>query len=455
MTRAALPAGRLLSWYGDDYTGSAAVMEALAFAGLDAVLFLDVPTSEQLAAFPDARAIGIAGVARSETPEWMDRNLPTVFSALASLGTDLTHYKICSTLDSSPQFGSIGHAIDLARPILGGAWVPVLTAAPPMHRYQVFGHLFAAAGDAIYRLDRHPVMSRHPVTPMDESDVARHLARQTAMPTACIDLNMLRGPDRGEAALTHLLRAPPAIVTLDSLDETDLIAAGRLIWEHRGKRLLVAGSQGVEYALLAYWRAIGAIGAPPDIPSAGRQRQVVVVSGSVSPTTAEQIAWAETHGFGLVPLQAAQLLGNPEAEVARAVAAAKVELAEGRSVLVHSARGPDDPAVEIFRKAVSASSLELADANARIGAGLGRVLHEVLAETGISRAVISGGDTSGHAGRQLGVHALTALAPTVPGAALCTAHRTAGTPLQLALKGGQMGTPDYFGWIRDGGGPRT
>ena len=29
------------------------------------------------------------------------------------------------------------------------------------------------------RLDRHPVMARHPVTPMDEADVGRHLARQT------------------------------------------------------------------------------------------------------------------------------------------------------------------------------------------------------------------------------------------------------------------------------------
>jgi uncharacterized protein YgbK (DUF1537 family) len=26
--------------------------------------------------------------------------------------------------------------------------------------------------------------------------------------------------------------------------------------------------------------------------------------------------------------------------------------------------------------------------------------------------------------------------------------------LELALKGGQMGSEDYFGWIRDGGGIR-
>ena len=455
MTDATLPDGRLLSWYGDDYTGSAAVMEVLSFGGIEAVLFLDVPTPEQLAAFPGARAIGIAGVARSETPQWMDQHLPRIFAALAALGPALAHYKVCSTLDSAPEIGSIGHAIDLAAPLLGGSWVPTLLAAPAIRRYQAFGHLFAGSGDGVFRLDRHPVMSRHPVTPMHESDVARHLSQQTDMPTACIDVTALRAADGGDAALARLLRAGPAIVTLDGLDETDMAQAGRLIWEHRGERLLAVGSQGVEYALLAYWRAIGALGEPPAAGSAGAVSQIIAVSGSVSPTTADQIAWSAAHGFGLVALDAARLLTDGEAEIARTVALARRELGAGRSVLVHSARGPDDPAVVAFRAAVARSGMSGSTANAGIGAGLGRILRQLLAESGLRRAVISGGDTSGHASQQLGVYALTALAPTIPGAALCTAHRSSGVPIELALKGGQMGTPDYFGWIRAGGGPRT
>ena len=68
--------------------------------------------------------------------------------------------------------------------------------------------------------------------------------------------------------------------------------------------------------------------------------------------------------------------------------------------------------------------------------------------------MISGGDTSGHATRELGIFALTALAPTIPGASLLAAHTDAAdlSGLQLALKGGQMGTDDYFGWIKRGGG---
>jgi uncharacterized protein YgbK (DUF1537 family) len=91
----------------------------------------------------------------------------------------------------------------------------------------------------------------------------------------------------------------------------------------------------------------------------------------------------------------------------------------------------------------------------RIGCALGRILDKVILEAGLRRAVISGGDTSGHASRQLGIHALTALAPTIPGAAIFRAHgESAHDGLELALKGGQMGSPDYFGWVRDGGGPR-
>ena len=44
-----LPDGLLVSFYGDDFTGSTSVMEALTFAGLPTVLFLDTPTAAQRA----------------------------------------------------------------------------------------------------------------------------------------------------------------------------------------------------------------------------------------------------------------------------------------------------------------------------------------------------------------------------------------------------------------------
>lgn len=178
----ALPQGPLVAWYGDDFTGSSAVLEALTFAGLPSVLFLDIPTREQLELFPGSRGIGIASTARAHGPAWMDENLPPAFDWLRRLNAPVTHYKVCSTFDSAPHVGSIGRAIDIAAPRFGGDWIPLLIAVPEMRRYQCFGHFFAGSPQGVFRLDRHPVMARHPVTPMNESDVRLHLGAANAAP---------------------------------------------------------------------------------------------------------------------------------------------------------------------------------------------------------------------------------------------------------------------------------
>lgn len=447
-----LPEGVLVGWYGDDFTGSAAVMEVLAFAGLPAVLFLDVPTPEQLARFPGTRAIGIASTARSHGPDWMERHLPPAFRYLKGTGAPVVHYKVCSTLDSAPGVGSIGKAIDIGAPMIGGGFVPCLVAAPPLRRYQAFGHLFAGAPGGVFRLDRHPVMARHPVTPMDEADVARHLARQTERRFGLVSLeDLARDP---EAALAREIADGAEVICLDTMTMAELAIAGGLIWAPEVGQTFAVGSQGIEYALVAHWRTEGWIDDEDRTASAGPVARMLAVSGSVSPTTAAQIDWAAANGFAPIALDAAAVAAGDANAVGAARQAALDALSGGRDPLIFTARGPDDPAVAQMREAVAVAGIATDAANARIGAALGRLLAGLMRETGIRRAVISGGDTSGHAARQLGLFAFTALAPTIPGAALLEAHSDdpALAGLQLALKGGQMGSADYFGWIKQGGG---
>lgn len=447
-----LPEGVIVGWYGDDFTGSAAVMEVLAFAGLSTVLFLDVPTAAQAARFAAARAIGIASTARAHAPTWMDRHLPPAFRYLAATGAPVVHYKVCSTLDSSLQVGSIGHAIDIGAPMIGGPFVPCLVAAPPLRRYQAFGHLFAGAPGGVFRLDRHPVMARHPVTPMDEADVARHLSKQTERRFGLVDLEDLDA--NPAAALAREIAAGAEVISLDTMTERHLAEVGGLIWDHGPGPVFAVGSQGVEYALVAHWRATGAVPREDHAAGAGPVDHMLAVSGSVSPTTAAQIDWAEANGFAVIDLDAAAIATGDAAAEEVAYHAALEALSRGRDPLIVSARGPDDPAVARMREAVAAAGTAPDDANARIGEALGRLLARLLRTTGLRRAVISGGDTSGHAAAQLDLFAFTALAPTIPGAALLEAHSDdpALAGLQLALKGGQMGSADYFGWIKQGGG---
>ncbi|MEJ8475832.1 four-carbon acid sugar kinase family protein [Roseibium algae] len=454
-----LPAGVLVAWYGDDFTGAAAVMEVLAFAGLQTMLFLQPPSDEQLARYPNLKGVGVASTARAQSPDWMSKELPEVFSKLKALKPQIIHYKICSTLDSSPEVGSIGRAIEIGADHFASALVPVLVAAPQMGRYQVFGHLFAAMGDEIYRLDRHPVMARHPVTPMAESDVALHIAKQSNR----LDIGLLTAENLTSEAQTLPAAKPTetgriAAVTLDCLDAASEANAGRRIWQQRQENRFVVGSQGIEYALVRHWQDSGLLTASTPPQSIGRADKMVVVSGSVSPTTAGQIAWSRNNGFACMAFDAASVCGGASAiedEITRVVDAALSALAQGQATLIHTAEGPDDPAVDRFTREVANSNLSMSAANQMVGEALGQILHRVLDRSGARRAVVSGGDTSGHATRQLGIFALSALAPTIPGAAIFKAHADGPMDgLELALKGGQMGSHDYFGWVRDGGGSR-
>ena len=448
-----LPPGPLIAFYGDDFTGSSAVMEATQFAGLDTVLFLDPPTLQRLAAFSHCRAIGVAGVARSKSPQWMREHLPAILRTLDGIGAPVTHYKVCSTFDSSPEIGSIGCAADIAGEIFGG-WMPMIVGDAGMGRFQAFGHLFAHADGIGYRLDRHPVMSRHPVTPMHEADLGRHLGEQTSKRIGLVDfVAMKRG--QADARLSGELSSGAAIVSLDVLDAETMLAAGRLVWERGEKRLFAIGSQGFEAALVAYWRSAGLIRshtAPAAAPPADR---IVVVSGSVSPVTAAQIAAANGAGFAAIPLDAARVV-DPRAwaaEVERASKAALSALSDARDPLVYTAAGPDDPAVPALETALAAAAMPATTANERIGAGLGEILRTVIRTAGVRRAVISGGDTSGRAASVLGIDALTAVAPIATGSPLCRAHCASGPVdgIEIALKGGQVGAADFFIAARRGG----
>ena len=134
----------LISFYGDDFTGSTDAMEALSANGVETVLFLKRPDEATRARFAHARAFGLAGTSRSETPEWMDIHLRDAFAWLKTLDAELCHYKVCSTFDSAPGIGSIGRAIELGRSVFAQATVPLILGAPQIRRYSAFGQLFAA-----------------------------------------------------------------------------------------------------------------------------------------------------------------------------------------------------------------------------------------------------------------------------------------------------------------------
>lgn len=435
----------LLSYYGDDLTGSTDVMEALSSRGVPTVLFTRPPTGQQRARFPEARALGIAGTSRSETPAWMDEHLPPIFSALRDLGAAVTHYKVCSTFDSSPAVGSIGRAAEIGAAAFAQDVVPLVVGAPQLKRYTAFGNLYAAFRGEVFRIDRHPVMSRHPVTPMREADLRLHLKAQTDRPVGVVDLAALAGPVPADAVDRAAAAASGGLLLLDVADAATQAEAGRQLWRlATGGRPFCVGSSGVNYALLAEWRRLGLVPDATAFPEVGAVERLAVVSGSCSPTTEAQIHTALSDGFEGIALDPRDLIGpDSEAAISRTQAEGNAILGRGRSVIVYTALGP-------------ATDLGMVVEGQRhaIGRALGRILRGFVEAQGLTRAIVAGGDTSSHALHELDVLALTTRRPmpATPGSPLCTAHSDTRTSngLEIAFKGGQVGDDAYFSRIRNG-----
>jgi uncharacterized protein YgbK (DUF1537 family) len=186
--------------------------------------------------------------------------------------------------------------------------------------------------------------------------------------------------------------------------------------------LFSVGSSGIEMALTAHWTAAGKLTPRSAWPALVQAKPLLVVSGSCSPVTADQITWAEANGFVVVPLDE------------QAKKAASTALAAGENTVVCSSRGT---AVE---KLIPATEL---------GATLGELARDLIATNGVKRLVVAGGDTSSYAARALGIESLEMLAPLTPGAPLCRvrAPNSPADGIEIVFKGGQVGAPNYFGLV--------
>lgn len=430
-----------IGWWGDDFTGATDTLAVLTQGGMRAMLFLGVPDARRQRAAADAlggplQAVGIAGASRSMAPARMEAELEPVGRFFASLGVPVLHYKVCSTFDSAPETGNIATAVRVLRAHVENPFVPIVGGQPGLGRYCVFSNLFAAAGrgQAVERIDRHPTMSRHPVTPMREADLRRHFALLGLEPVAALHYPVYAESAQAvDAALREQLQGDPAAVLLDVGDASHLAAVGRVVWQAaQERRLLAIGPSGVEQALLAHWN---------QSPQAGEQAlprastPVLAFAGSLSPVTARQVQAASA--YQRIALDAADLL-DPE----RASAAAEritAGLRAGRHVLAFTA--PQEGAADTSQAGA------LVAASARFVA---RLLRDVAARgLPLKRVGIAGGDTSSLAAGALGLWGLSYRCALGPGVTVSRTHSDDAVMdgIELMLKGGQMGGEDVFGQL--------
>ncbi|MFC6964774.1 nucleotide-binding domain containing protein [Halocatena marina] len=167
-----------------------------------------------------------------------------------------------------------------------------------------------------------------------------------------------------------------------------------------------------------------------------------------------QISAAADHGFRKVRLETERLVDPDErdAERERVVADAGQSLDHGESVVIYTARGPDDQRIERTTAIAEEMCVQPGDVGRRIGTVQGEILSKLVVDHDLSRVCIAGGDTCGHATPMLGITAVRTRYPLAPGSPVCDALNCdlVDDNLQVALKGGQLGGSDYFVKILEG-----
>jgi len=416
------------AWYGDDFTGATDTLSVLAENGRRAMLFLRIPTPAQRENAGALDALGIAGATRAMPLEAMTAELDGAGRFFAGLGIAVLHYKCCSTFDSAPHVGSIGAAVRALRPHFPNALVPIVGGQPNLGRYCLFGNLFAAAGTggAVHRIDRHPTMSVHPVTPMGEADLRRHLAAQGLGEVGLVDYRSY--DETGAAELAASLADATGPLLFDVSRAADLSVIGKLIAERvSAGPMLVVGPSSVAQ-VLAGTSILGHGGEPGATTVARPSGPVLALVGSLSPVTRTQVEAAS--GYARIAVDPLRLLGEPGYAAVLRNEAGRL-LGEGDVMLVtdRPAGAPRDTGT--------------------VAAATGALLRAIVGEARISRLVVAGGDTSTLAVRSLDIWGLSHRARLVPGAPLCRAHsdepRLDG--IDVVLKGGQMGPPGFFAQV--------
>jgi uncharacterized protein YgbK (DUF1537 family) len=394
----------LIGCIADDLTGATDLGVTLAREGLSVTQINGVPDAS--VAIDACDAVVVALKSRTNPPE------EAVAWSLASLrwlrerGAKQVYFKYCSTFDSTPR-GNIGPVADALLDALGERFAVATPAYPRNGRTVYYGNLFV--GDVPLA---ESGMKDHPLTPMRDSNLVRVLAAQTRRKVGLVASPAMSGGAAAiRSALDKLQGDGCGYAILDAISDEQLVAAG----EACAGMALVTGGSGLAMGL-ACAHAAGRKATAAALPRV--DGATAILSGSCSRATLAQVEAAKAK-FPHHQLDA----GSLDAEAA--LAWAKPKLARG-PVLIYASAPPE--------RVVRGREADVEAAFRRIAQGL--------AQAGVCRFVVAGGETSGAVVEALGVRAL-AIGPEIdPGVPWTVA---AGEPKRLlALKSGNFGAPDFF-----------
>lgn len=407
----------LLGCIADDFTGASDLANTLAKGGMATMQFVGVPDE----AAPARCEAGVVALKSRTIPvaEAVRQSLEACDWLLAQGATQIL-FKYCSTFDSTKE-GNIGPVAEALIDRLGADVAVVCPVFPATGRTLFNGHLFVNGV-----LLSESGMQNHPLTPMTDPDIRRWLRHQTKGEVGLVPFSTVRqGAEAIRAALGAEAASGRRLAVVDAVGDDDLVAIGAAI---DGAKLVTGGS-GIALGLPANFRRRGLLSATGTSFTPGNG-PAAVLSGSCSNQSRAQVKAYTAKHPGLAVLPDDVMSGAMTVDQAFDHVMSRIDHAP----MVYSSADPAEvkAAQERHGKDKVAEAIE----------GFFGELAVRLADAGVARLVVGGGETSGAVVTALEVerfHIGPEIDPGVPALAA-----EGPRPIRLALKSGNFGAIDFY-----------
>lgn len=407
----------------DDVTGACDVAAEVSALGFDVALILGPPTPTSVPGDADVVVVGL----RTRTAPVDEAVAHSVATArvLRDTGYPRIYQKYCSTFDSTPE-GMIGPVADALVQELALEGTVGTPATPHADRTVYRGHLFV--GD---QLLSDSSLARHPLTPMTDSSMVRVMSAQTPQPVTLISYSVVA---RGTAAVAHALGGTDGgHVLIDAITTHDLDTIAAAIDDAATPRRLAGGGAGLITALC---RRLSFTSHSHLTPKAPPGEELTLV-GSASDQTRSQVDFA---GGPTVTIDAVRAAADMDAVVSEAIDGVRHQLAQGRRPVVSASHDAE-------RLKAAQATLGVERAAAVVETALGRIAAVAVADCGVRRIIVAGGETSGAVTRALAVTSLRITGRVDPGIAWGVGVARVDAqdlPLAILLKSGNFGGEDMM-----------
>lgn len=405
----------------DDYTGAADTGVQFSKKRLKTSIVHDLKRIEETAERVDVLVFDTES--RGDPKEVAYKKVALAAEEFKKTGVEILYKKIDSTLR-----GNLGVELDAAIDTLNVSAVILCPAYPKNGRITVGGfHLNNQS------LIEDTEVAKDPESPVRQSHIPTLIQNQSEKKVSLVDIATVSlGVERVKREVVRQLKEGNQIIVVDAISQRDLKTIAQTI-ASLDQPVLVCGSGGLAEEL-------------PDAFGLGEDREefVVVIAGSVSEVTAQQIRIAaKTLNVKVVTVDVQRvLMGKEEGklEATRVIDEAEEAFHAGRDVVIRLAESLN--ALEEVKEAGKELGLTDREMRTLMGQILGRTSQAILKKGKLCGMVVTGGETAFNVYKALDVLEVRVEEEVLPGIPVVTIVGGPASGTRVVTKAGAFGNED-------------